>query len=77
LFYVYVENSNSDEEVGLLSHKATVWEPFLHALEVINGSGQYHIKSIEVFKLIHDEYDKSEGEEKTFFKLNPSYYFIR
>jgi hypothetical protein len=60
--YVLLGNSNSDEEVGLLSHKATIWEPFFKSSKDFYETGMDKIKSIEVFKLIHDEYDKSEGE---------------
>jgi hypothetical protein len=60
---VFVGNSISDEEVGLLSHKANIWKPFFNALRYnAYNTAMSHIKSIEVFKLIHDEYDKSEGE---------------
>jgi hypothetical protein len=55
---VFVGNSKSDEEVGLLSHKATIFN--------FMWTGMNNIKSIEVFKIIHDEYDKSEGEKNTF-----------
>jgi hypothetical protein len=64
--YVLLGNSKSDEEVGLLSHKATIWEPFFKTSKDFDVTGMNLIKSIEVFKLIHDEYDKSEGDKNTF-----------
>jgi hypothetical protein len=63
---VFVGNSKSDEEVGLLSHKATIWEPFFKSSNHFELTEMNDIKSIEVFKIIHDEYDKSEGEKNTF-----------
>jgi hypothetical protein len=63
---VFVGNSKSDEEVGLLSHKATIWEPFFKSSNHFELTGMNNIKSIEVFKIIHDEYDKSEGDKNTF-----------
>jgi hypothetical protein len=62
MIYVFLGNSNSDEEIGLLSHKATNWKPFFKTSKDFDKTGMNFIKSIEVFKLIHDEYDKSEGE---------------
>jgi hypothetical protein len=61
---VFVGNSTSDEEVGLLSHRATIWKPFLNSSEdfMYTSMKMNEIKSIEVFKILHDEYDKSEGE---------------
>jgi hypothetical protein len=47
---------NSDEEVGLLGHK----DPLLNEYLKIPIED---IKSIEAFKLIFDEYKKSEGEK--------------
>jgi hypothetical protein len=76
--YVLLGNSNSDEEVGLLSHKATIWEPFFKSSKDFDRTGMNksskdfdrtgmnNIKSIEVFKLIHDEYDKLKGDKNTF-----------
>jgi hypothetical protein len=64
---VLLGNSKSDEEVGLLSHKATIWEPFFNTSEHFEWTGMNNIKSIKVFKIIHDEYDKSEGEQFFFY----------
>jgi hypothetical protein len=47
---VFVGNSNSDEEVGLLSHKANIWEPFLEASKDFKRlQWPKIVKSIEVF----------------------------